>query len=401
MSIEKRIKEIVLKHEQRVIEFRRDLHMHPETSFEEFRTTQKICEVLTKHGIEHKTVLPEGFSEPTGVIAEIKGGKPGKTVALRADIDALSMEDIKDVPYKSTYPGKMHACGHDAHTAVLLAAAVSLNEVKDEIPGNVKFFFQPAEELVRGAPVLIENGCMEGVSNVFGMHVAPNLKTGTIGVIAGPTYAQAASLKIIFKGVGGHAAAPHMTKDAIVMASHFVSNVQAVVSRVVDPMEPAVVTIGKFIAGTRGNIIAHEALLEGTTRSFKTEGHDLMEATIRKYASHIAEMHGGSVEVEYSRGTPPVVNEEKSIELLTDVLNKNFGPESVAKGEVIMGAEDFSCYLAMSNGCFVNLGSGNPAKKGTEIVPHHGLFDVDEDALAFGAQVMCLYALGYLNQDKF
>jgi len=400
MSIEQRIKDIVKKHEAKMIEFRRDLHMHPETSFEEFRTTQKICEVLTKHGIEHKTILPAGFSEPTGVIAEIKGGKPGKTMALRADIDALSMEDIKDVPYKSTYTGKMHACGHDAHTTVLLGAAVSLNEIKDEIAGTVKFFFQPAEELVSGAPVLIENGCMEGVSNVFGMHVSSNLKTGQVGLIAGPVYAQASSLKVVFKGVGGHAAAPHTTKDAIIMASHFVSNVQTIVSRVVDPMVPAVVTFGKFNAGTRGNIIAHEAVLEGSSRSFTPEGHDLIEKTLRSYATHIAEMHGGSVEVVYKRGTPPVVNEERSIELLRGVLTKNFGAESVVKGEVIMGAEDFSCYLAMANGCFVNLGTGNEAK-GTTISPHHGMFDVDEDGLAFGAQIMCLYALGYLNQNEF
>ncbi|MCL2566447.1 MAG: amidohydrolase [Defluviitaleaceae bacterium] len=400
MSIEKKVLEIVKNHEARIIEFRRDLHMHPETSFEEFRTTKRISEILTHHGIDHKMITPKGFTEPTGVVAEIKGGKPGKTVALRADIDALSMEDLKDVPYKSTYPGKMHACGHDAHTAVLMGAAVALAEIKDEIAGNIKFFFQPAEELVSGAPVLIENGCMEGVSNVFGMHVSPNLKTGQVGVIAGPVYAQASSLKVVFKGVGGHAAAPHVTKDAIIMASHFVTNVQTIVSRVVDPMVPAVVTFGKFSAGTRSNIIAHEAILEGSSRSFTVEGHDLIEETLRSYATHIAQMHGGSVEVEYKRGTPPVVNEEKSIELLRDVLTKNFGAESVAKGEVIMGAEDFSCYLAMAKGCFVNLGTGNEAK-GTVVSPHHGMFDIDEDGLAFGSQIMCLYALGYLNQNEF
>jgi len=390
----KTIMDIVKKHEQYCIDFRRELHMNPETSFQEFRTTQRISEELTKHGIEHKVI------EPTGVIAEIKGGKPGKTVALRADMDALSMQDLKDVPYKSTIEGKMHGCGHDAHTAVLLTSAIALNEIKDEIAGNVKFFFQPAEELVEGAPLLIKHGCMDGVSNVFGMHIAPSMKTGTVGLLSGPVYAMPDSLKITFKGVGGHAAYPHMCKDAIIMASQFITNVQTIVSRVMPPLESAVVTFGKFHSGTRSNIIAHEAVLEGTARSFKPEYRKLIEDTMRKYAHHIAEMHGGSVEIEYKYGTPAVVNEEKSIEMLRDVVIRNFGADHVEKGEVTMGAEDFSCYLEHSKGCFVNLGTGNAAKN-TEIVPHHGMFDVDEDSFVFGAQLMCLYALAYLEQNEF
>ena len=392
--MEQRIKDIVKKHEAFCIDFRRELHMHPETSFQEFRTTKRISEELTKHGIEHKVL------EPTGVIAEIKGGKPGKTVALRADMDALAMQDQKDVPYKSKEEGKMHSCGHDAHTAILLTSAIALNEIKDELEGNVRFFFQPAEELVSGAPLLIKNGCMDGVSNVFGMHITPNLKTSVVGLLAGPMYAMPDGLKITFKGVGGHAAQPHVTKDAIVMASQFICNVQTIVSRAMPPLEPAVVSFGKFNAGTRSNIIAHEAVLEGTARSFKPEYRALIEKTMRKYAENIADMYGGSVEIEYNYGTPSVVNEERSIELLREVITKNFGPEHAVKGDRTMGAEDFSCYLEHCNGCFVDLGTGNAAKN-TDIVLHHGMFDVDEDALAFGAQVMCLYALAYLAQDEF
>jgi len=389
-----RIKDIVKKHEGFCIDFRRELHMNPETSFQEFRTTKRVSEELTKHGIEHKVI------EPTGVIAEIKGGKPGKTVALRADMDALAMQDLKDVPYKSQIEGKMHGCGHDAHTAILLTSAIALNEIKDEIAGNIKFFFQPAEELVSGAPVLIENGCMDDVSNVFGMHIAPSMKTGTVGLLTGPVYAMPDSLKITFKGVGGHAAYPHMTKDAVVMASQFITNVQTIVSRVMPPLESAVVTFGMFHAGTRSNIIAHEAVLEGTARSFKPEYRELIETTMRKYAENIADMYGGSVEIVYKHGTPAVVNEEMSIEMLRSLVTREFGSEHIVKGEVTMGAEDFSCYLQKSKGCFVNLGTGNSAKN-TEIVPHHGMFDVDEDSFVFGTQLMCLYALEYLAQDKF
>ena len=392
--MEQRIKDIVKKNEQYCIDFRRELHMHPETSFQEFRTTKRIAEELTKHGIEHKVL------EPTGVIAEIKGGKPGKTVALRADMDALAMQDQKDVAYKSKEAGIMHSCGHDAHTAILLAAAVSLNEIRDELEGNVKFFFQPAEELVSGAKVLIDNGCMEGVSNVFGMHVSPSLNTSVLGILSGPMYATPDSLKITFKGLGGHAAQPHVTKDTIVMASQFITNVQTIVSRVMPPLEPGVVSFGMFHAGTRSNIIAHEAVLEGTARSFKPEYRTLIEKTLRKYAENIADMYGGSVEIEYKYGTPSVVNEERSIELLKDVVTKNFGKEHYVKGDPTMGAEDFSLYLEHCNGCFVDIGTGNAAKK-TDIVLHHGEFDIDEDSLAFGVQVMCLYALAYLGQDKF
>ncbi|MCL2593796.1 MAG: amidohydrolase, partial [Defluviitaleaceae bacterium] len=324
--MEQRIKDIVKKHEAFCIDFRRELHMHPETSFEEFRTTKRISEELTKHGIEHKLI------EPTGIIAEIKGGKPGKTMALRADMDALSMQDLKDVPYKSKEDGKMHSCGHDAHTAILLTSAIALNEIKDEIAGNIKFFFQPAEEIVSGAEVLIKNGCMDGVTNVFGMHVASGLKTNTVGLVSGPVYAMADIIKITFKGVGGHAAAPHLTKDTIVMASQFISNVQTIVSRVVPPLEPAVVTFGKFIAGTRHNIVAHEAVLEGTVRFFKPEFRKIIETTMRKYAENIAEMYGGSVEIEYNHAISAVVNEEKSIEMLRDVVTKNFGKEHIVKG---------------------------------------------------------------------
>ena len=395
-----RIKDIVKKHEAFCIDFRRELHMNPETSFEEFRTTERISEELTKHGIEHKLIKPSHTAKPTGVIAEIKGGKPGKTIALRADMDALAMEDLKDVPYKSKVEGKMHGCGHDAHTAVLLTSAIALNEVKDDIAGAVRFFFQPAEELVRGAEVLIDNGCMDGVSNVFGMHIAPSIKTHCIGAAAGPTYSTPDSIRIKFNGVGGHAAYPHTTVDAIVMASQFITNVQTVVSRVIPPVESAVVSFGKFIAGTRSNIIAHEAILEGTARSFKPEYRELIKETIYRYAKHTAEMYGGTVEIEYNQGTPPVVNEEKSIELVKKVVMENFGPEHLVKGIVAMGAEDFSLYLEKAKGCFVDLGTGNAAKN-TDVALHHGMFNVDEDAMAFGAQVMCLYALEYLNQDEF
>ena len=388
------IKEIVKNHEQKIIDFRRELHMHPETSMEEFRTTKRISEELTAHGIEHKVI------EPVGVIAEIKGAKPGKTVALRGDMDALTMDEFVDVPYKSQIPGKMHGCGHDSHTAMLLGAAISLNEIKDQLNGNIRFLFQPAEEIVEGADLLIANGGMDNVDNVYGMHVAPSLKTFTAGALEGATYASADILKITFRGVGGHGAYPHVSVDALVMAAQFVTNVQTIVSRLMPPLEDAVVTFGKMVAGTRFNIIAQEAVLDGTVRCFSHENRDLIENAIRRYATHIAEMYNGGVEIDYNRASLPVINEERSIELAKKVIIDNFGPEHLVKGEVTMGAEDFSCYLAKANGCFLNLGTGN-AEKDTEYVAHSSYFNIDEDALCFGTQLMCLYALSYLEQNEF
>jgi len=392
--MENKIKEIVKNNEEFLINFRRELHMHPETSMEEFRTTKRISEELTARGIEHKVI------EPVGVIAEIKGGKPGKTVALRGDMDALTMDEFTDVSYKSQIPGKMHGCGHDAHTAMLLAAAVSLNEIKAELSGNVRFLFQPAEEIVEGADLLIKNGGMDNVDNVFGMHVSPSLKALTAGALAGAIYACADIIKITFKGVGGHGAYPHETVDALVMAAQFIVNVQTIVSRLMPPLEDAVVTFGKIVAGSRFNIIAQEAVLDGTVRCFSAENRDLIENTIRRYATHIAEMYNGSVEIDYNRASLPVINEERSIELAKKVITDNFGPEHLVKGEITMGAEDFSCYLEKANGCFLNLGTGN-AEKDTEYVAHSSYFNIDEDALCFGCQLMCLYAWSYLVQNEF
>lgn len=389
-----KIKSLVDKYEEEMISFRRELHENPEISMEEVRTTKRISEELTKLGIEHKCI------EPAGVIAEIKGGKPGKTVALRADMDALTMDELKTVSYKSKVPGKMHGCGHDAHTAMLLCAAKVLNEVKDELSGNVRLLFQPAEETAAGALLLIENGCMENVSNVFGMHVNSSLPTGKVAISAGPAYASADIMKITFTGKGGHGAQPHTCIDAVVMASAFVSEVQTIVSREVPPDAPAVVTIGKFTAGTRFNIIAETAVLEGTVRCFNVELRNKIEASIRNYADCIAKMHGGKVEIEYVYGTLPVINEERSAKLAEKIVKETFGEEAYQPTKPTTGGEDFSYFLEKANGAYASLGTSNK-EKGSDNSHHNGHFDVDEDGLKIGATMHCLYAAAYLGQDEF
>ncbi|OEP29043.1 peptidase M20, partial [Listeria monocytogenes] len=258
-----KIKQAVLNNEEAMIAFRRDLHMHPELQWQEFRTTDKVAKELDKLGIPYRR------TEPTGLIAELKGGKPGKTVALRADMDALPVQELnQDLLYKSTEDGKMHACGHDAHTAMLLTAAKALALVKDELQGTVRFIFQPSEEIAEGAKAMIAQGAMEGVDHVFGIHIWSQTPSGKISCVVGSTFASADIIQIDFKGQGGHGAMPHDTIDAAVIASSFVMNLQSIVSRETDPLDPVVVTIGKMEVGTRYNVIAENARLEGTLRCF-------------------------------------------------------------------------------------------------------------------------------------
>lgn len=389
-----KIRALVKKHEKEMVDFRRELHQNPETSMEEFRTTKRISEELTKHGIAHKIL------DPVGIIAEIKGGKPGKTVALRADMDALAMEELKEVSYKSQVAGKMHGCGHDAHSASLLAAAKVLNEVKDELHGNVRFLFQPAEETATGALLMVKNDCMENVDNVFGIHVSSSIPTGQIAISEGPSHASTDILYIKFTGKGGHGAQPHTCVDAVIMASAFVNEIQTIVSREVPPLQPAVVTIGKFVSGSRFNIIAETAHLDGTVRCFDISLREKIEKSIKEYADHVAKMHGGTAEVEYVYGTLPVINEKKSSELAQKTAIDMVGNENLLPTEKTMGGEDFSFYLENCNGCFAVVGTSNK-EKCTDQSHHNGRFDVDEDGLKYACELYCAYAINYLSQNEF
>ncbi|MCS0670227.1 M20 family metallopeptidase [Cytobacillus firmus] len=386
------LKDLIGAYSDELTKLRRKLHREPEVSWEEFKTTQFICEYLDGLGIPFKR------TEPTGVIAEIAGGKPGKTVALRGDMDALQVEELnKNLPYASLENGKMHACGHDAHTAMLLIAAKALNEIKDELPGNVRLLFQPAEEVAEGAKMMVEQGAMKGVDNVFGIHIWSQMPTHKVSCTPGPSFASADIFKVTFKGKGGHGAMPHDCIDAAIVASSFVMNVQSVVSRTIDAQQPAVLTIGKMTVGTRFNIIAENAVIEGTVRCFDPETRNHIEKQLENYAEKTASIYGAAAKVEYIRGSQAVINEEYSANLVQKVASEAFGEDLLYNEKPTMGAEDFSFYLDKAPGSFALVGSGNP-EKDTEWAHHHGKFNIDEDALSTGAELYAQYAWAYLNE---
>ena len=390
--INEKIKEGIQQYSDELTAIRRKLHSEPELSWEEYETTAFVSSYLNELGIEYRK------TEPTGVIAEIKGGKAGETVALRADMDALPVEELNiDLHYASKEKGKMHACGHDAHTAMLLIASKVLNEIKDELPGNVRLIFQPAEEAATGAKAMVEQGAVEGVDNVFGIHIWSQMPTNKVSCYPGASFASADIFKVTFKGRGGHGAMPHDTIDAAVIASSFVMNVQSVVSRTIDPLQPAVLTVGKMVVGTRFNVIAENAEIEGTVRCFDAATRNHIEKQLQVYAENVASIYGATANVEYIRGTQAVINEEESAKLVQQVTTEAFGEDANYYEKPTMGGEDFSFYLDEVPGSFALVGSGNPDKD-TEWAHHHGKFNVDEDALVTGAELYAQYAWAYLNK---
>lgn len=378
----------------RMITMRRYLHENPELSEEEFETTKTIAAKLDEFEIPYKEM------NPTGLIAEIQGEKPGKTVALRADIDGLSVYQIdRDLEYRSKEDGKMHACGHDTHISMLLGAAKALNQVKEDIHGTVRLIFQPAEEVAVGAEQMIEQGAMEGVDNVFGIHIWSNGPTKTVSCPVGPSFAAADIFKVTFHGKAGHGAMPEQTNDATVMMAQYVSNVQSIVSRECNPLHPAVCTVGKMESGTRFNVVSGESSCEGTVRTFHADNRDIIEEKLEQYAVKVAEMYGGTVDFEYNRLTEPVYNEEESAKLVQEVTEETFGTEANHLLPPTMAAEDFGYYMVNVPGAFATVGS---SKDEATSWPHHsGHFNVDEEALATGAELYAQYALAYLKQDEF
>ncbi|MBT2692059.1 M20 family metallopeptidase [Bacillus sp. ISL-55] len=390
--INEKLKQAIKEYKDELTELRRKLHSEPEVSWEEYRTTDFVCEYLDQLGVSYKR------TEPTGVIAEIKGGKPGKTVALRGDMDALSVEELnKELPYASNEDGKMHACGHDAHTAMLMVAAKALNDIKEDLPGNVRLLFQPAEEVAEGAKALVKQGAVEGVDNVFGIHIWSQMPTHKVSCTPGPSFASADLFKVTFKGKGGHGAIPQDCIDAAIVASSFVINVQSVVSRTIDPQQGAVLTVGKMVVGTRFNVIAENAVIEGTVRCFDPATRDHIEAQLTHYAESVAAVYGATAKVEYTRGTQAVINDEESALLVQQVASEAFGEDVIYHEKPTMGGEDFSFYLDEVPGSFALVGSGNPDKD-TEWAHHHGKFNIDEDALATGAELYAQYAWAFLNK---
>ncbi|MEJ2580479.1 MAG: amidohydrolase [Acidobacteriota bacterium] len=377
-----------------MIEIRRDLHQHPELGLEEHRTSQKVQGILRELSIDFQAGLGG-----TGVLGVIRGGGEGGIVALRADLDALPIQDDKDVDYASKVPGKMHACGHDVHTTMLLGAARLLEEEKESFNGIVKLLFQPAEETVGGAKLMIEAGALENpkVEAIFGVHVDSSLDVGTIGLHYGQRNASSDDLEIVVHGKAAHAAYPSVGVDAIVAAAHIVTAMQSIVSRNVDARAAAVVTLGVIEGGNQTNIIADRVRLAGTVRCLDREVRASVLQRIEETAGAVARAMGARAEVTITPSYDPVINDEQMVELVRENSRRLLGEESaVIFDRPLMGVEDFGFYLTEIPGAFYSLGVRNAAK-GIVHPVHFGLFDVDENAMAIGVALQVLNALSVVG----
>jgi len=371
-----------------LITWRRDFHLHPEIAFEEKRTQEVIYGFLQGLG------LPVRPMAQTGLIAIIQGKSKGRTVALRADMDALPLQEEGDKPYKSLHPGAAHACGHDGHMAILMAAAKILAEMKDHFPGRVILIFQPAEERPPGGAVrMMEEGALEGVEAIFGLHLWQPLPTGTVGLVKGAMMANSDEFTIIVRGKGGHGSMPHQTADPILAAAQIVVNVQSIVSRNVDPLKPCVVSFGTIDGGTAFNIIPDEVRLRGTVRSFEVEVQELAERRLREIAEQTARALGATAALEYKKGFPALINHPKAVDFVADVVRHVLGEECLKSINPVMGGEDFAYYLQKIPGAFFFFGAGD----GCPYPHHHPAFDLDERALPLATLLMTSLALAFLN----
>ena len=388
------VKNITKKYKDYIIEKRRYFHMNPEPSFNEYNTSKVVQEELKKIGIPF-----EVFAK-TGIIATIKGQNSGKTVLLRADMDALEVYEKNDVSYKSQKDGLMHACGHDGHIAMLLGAAHVLNDVKNDFSGEVKLLFQPAEETAQGAKAVIEESKItNSIDAAFAIHLWQGVPVGKISLESGARMAAADLFSIKVKGKSGHGSMPHETIDAVVVASAIVMNLQHLVSRNTNPLDTLVVTVGKLVAGTRHNIIAGEALLEGTIRSFSDEVWKKVPEQLERVVKNTAAAYDASVEINLTRATPPLVNNQDISNILKNSAVKLYGEEVVTKYEKTPGGEDFAYFTQVVPGALAFVGIRNDAKGINS--PHHSeTFNMDEEALEMGANLYAQFAIDFLNSEK-
>jgi len=379
---------------ERLSHIRRDFHMHPELSFKEFDTSSKIAKILSEAGIE---IVDHGLS--TGVVGLLRTGKPGPTIALRGDIDALPVEEQNDVEYRSRVPGVMHACGHDIHTTVVLGAALVLSKMKDQLTGNVKFLFEPAEEINAGAKAMLDAGVMENphVDAIFGVHNQPDIPAGMVGVKAGALMAAVDTIGISVSGVGGHGALPHRTVDPIVAGAAIVLNLQTAVSRNTSPLEPLVVSIGTFQAGTANNVIPDRVQMTGTVRTFNPELRDAMPSTLSRLVENTAQALGATAQLSYRRDLPAVINSKEYANIAAGAVLAVCGEGKVVDPVPSMGGEDFALFLEKAPGCFLWLGVGN-RERGIVNQWHHPRFDADESSLPVGAAVL---AQCVIDANKF
>lgn len=427
--------EIKADHEY-IIKIRRDLHKSPEIAKEEFKTAERIEKELEQIGLEHKRV------GETGVYAEIHGekeksssqtnsvqqhnstlqrnsaqkknspqkeknisvaektcdSKKSKTIILRADIDALPIQETHECEYMSQIPGRMHACGHDSHTASLIGAARILNRHKDLFSGTVRLTFQSGEEIGYGARVFVKSGLLDGADRCFGMHTAPDVRSGKIAITPGPNNASVDWFKITVKGHPAHVATPQFGADAVYIASQITVAAQALITRRISPTESVIIGIGKITAGDAYNIVAQKAELEGTIRTLSPQIRSQVKTQLKKLAENIAESFGGTAEIEFQDFTSPLINDEISAEEAQKTAERIFGKDAVIKNRrALLTGDDFAEYILKVPGVYAYFGTGNPKKKETTVAYHDSNFDIDEDAMIQSVSMYTFYAIDFLN----
>lgn len=378
---------------ENVVAWRNHIHENPELSFEEYETSQYIFDVLTSFGSLEITRPTE-----TSVVAVLDSKKPGKTIALRADIDALPMDEEADVPYKSNKAGLMHSCGHDTHVAMLLGAAEALIKVKDELTGKVKFIFQHAEELLPGGAIeLVKAGVVSDVDQIYGIHIAGGFPVGFVGSRVGALTASTDTFEISLTGKGSHGSTPELSIDLVVVGAQIVSALQTIVSRTIATVNQSVVTVGQFNIGTAPNIIAQTGFLSGTVRATNKEVRSLIEQRIKTIVNNIAQMNGAQVEINYIHGYSSVVNDEEAFNTAKNAAIKIVSEKGFQELPTpLMGGEDFSAYTEVVPGCFLMVGGGNA--EGYGFYNHHPKFRITEEALLIGSKIHLQIILDLLKK---
>ncbi len=385
------IRAIVDRIENGLIEIRRDIHAHPELGFEEVRTAGVVSAELTRLGIAHRTGIGK-----TGVVGIIEGGRPGPVLAIRADMDALPILEKTGLPFASTKEGLMHACGHDIHTTTLLGVAAVLKEMSPQLAGTIKLVFQPAEEGIGGMAAMIADGVMDSpkIDLALGFHNHPEMAAGSFGYVRGPTLAASDKFDIVVRGKSGHAAYPHTTVDPLIAAAHLVTQLQTVVTREVNAMHPAVVTVGAIQGGTTYNIIPDSCLIKGTVRTLHTRARDTAEAAIKRLAAGMKDGMRVECDVSYRRGVPPLVNHDTVLDPAIAGVRKQFGEAAVSQGEPNLGGEDFALMAELVPGFQLRVGSSQPGRRDRL---HNSAYQPDERCIGFGVQALSRAALEILG----
>jgi len=385
--------ERVEKYKERIVEMRRDFHMHPELGNEELRTSRAVSGVLEGLGL----IVQKGIAG-TGVVGLLEGKEKGKTVALRADMDALPIQDKKNVAYSSRVQGKMHACGHDAHTAILLGTAMVLSEMRDTVRGRVKFIFQPAEETTGGAARMVEEGVLENpsVDAVFALHTSPELEVGSVGIRYGVANACSDDFRIEVIGKSAHGAQPNEGTDAIAVSAQIINALQQIISRQIDPMESGVLIIGIIRGGSQANIIADRVEMTGTIRTLDSATRERIHRSIEDIAMNVCRAMGAQHRVVLEPGYPLLINSHSMAGLVKNAAGKIVGDKVVDIEKPRLGVEDFAYFLQRVPGVLWRLGTGSK-EKGIQCVAHSPYFDIDEDALCIGTAVHVQTVLEYLE----